>query len=196
MKPSRVSTRVLTAPLLAALMFPVAAMAGGGDKFESMDSNGDGYLDQNEITQKYEQKFDEMDADGDGNVTEEEWANHMQEKKRSMGDRMKSWVGMDDDKKQKMMDKHKQKFERHDENGNGVVSRDEFMSAHQQMMQKADMDGDGRISQQEFEQMHKDMKMKGKDGKHQHMDEDESRMLDQRKQREMEQDSTTGAGGY
>ncbi len=59
--------------------------------------------------------------------------------------------------------KHGEKmFERHDTNGDGVISKDEFMDSAEERFKKMDADGNGEISKDEAKAHHKTMKDKWK----------------------------------
>lgn len=85
-------TALASGPLLAALLLPLSALAGG-DRFERADTNGDGYIDREEMSRMFENKFDKMDSDGDGRISREE---HEQMRKDMKMKHHKGHMGEDD----------------------------------------------------------------------------------------------------
>ena len=56
---------------------------------------------------------------------------------------------------------HKGKmFERHDTNGDGVISKSEFLAHAEERFSKMDADGNGEISKEEAKEAHKKRKKK------------------------------------
>lgn len=156
-KPIHRLARLSAAALLAAAVAPYSALADCGKSFEELDTNGDGYIDSNEMRAMYEQKFEKYDTNRDGMLGQEELQMKYQEKRMDGGMR-----GGD---QMKMKGKHQMMMQKLDSNNDGQISREEFMAKSDSAADKADKDGDGRISEQEFESFHTDKKqMKGSGG--------------------------------
>ncbi len=60
-----------------------------------------------------------------------------------------------------------QMFDKHDLNGDGYLSLDEFIASAKERFAKIDMDGDGKVSKEEAKKHHQVMKKKMKDMKEQ-----------------------------
>lgn len=56
----------------------------------------------------------------------------------------------------------KKMFERHDTNGDGVISKSEFIASAEERFKKMDADGNGEISKDEIKAHHAKMKDKWK----------------------------------
>ncbi len=59
-------------------------------------------------------------------------------------------------------DKAGKMFEKHDINGDGVISKDEFMKGAEERFAKMDTDGNGEVSKDEAKAHHEAMKEKWK----------------------------------
>ncbi|MEP2534152.1 EF-hand domain-containing protein [Shimia sp.] len=158
-------TYFITGIIVAALsVTAVAASAkGSGGKmrghhgpqinFEEVDTNGDGFLSQDELTAHAQARFDKVDTNGDGSLSAEEL-------QASMEQRMK-------DRAQKGSEKM---LERRDANGDGVLSPEEMQPKGDRtakMFDRLDTDGDGKISKEEFEAAREKMR-DGRKGKKRH----------------------------
>ena len=145
-----------------------AGSHGGKDKgprgpkmsFEQLDTNGDGFITQDELDAHHKARFDEMDANGDGVISADELKAGMMKRAQERAERRSA----------KMM-------EHMDENGDGVLSMEEMQHKGKgmkkgkgpgSMIERFDSDGDGKISQAEFDAAREKMgkrhgKMKGGD---------------------------------
>lgn len=145
-----------TASLVAgAALFALAApaIAGKGDmmghhkaRLEAVDTDGNGKISKAEADAARDKHFGEADADGNGSVSYEEF--------QAMSE-----------KHHKMMVKHK--FERADENDDGVLTADELGGRLTDHFERMDTNGDGEISEKERKAAHKKMRkhrMHDKDG--------------------------------
>lgn len=54
-------------------------------------------------------------------------------------------------------------FEKHDTNGDGVISKDEFLNHAEERFSNIDADGDGSVSKEEAKARHEAMKEKRKE---------------------------------
>lgn len=112
---------------------------GGPDmeppSFEELDTNGDGVVTLEELEALGAARFAEMDTDGDGSISADEMLAAMQER---AAERMAKGI--------------ERMIEKHDENGDGVLSAEELpQPKHDRMIERLDEDGDGAISAEEFE---------------------------------------------
>ncbi len=150
------SIALMTAAAIA-LAAAAPAMAdsrkGMGERatFEEMDTNNDGSLSKAEMTAQIDARFAKMDTNGDGALTAEELVAQAPE-----------------DKKERFAKRAEKMIKRHDENGDGKLSKDEMPRRNiDRMFSKVDADENGAISKAEFDAM-KDKrkgKRKGKDKK-------------------------------
>lgn len=130
---------------LAASSVPAVANAQGVKAnlarfaFERADANGDGKIDQAELTAVREARFARLDADADGTISADELDRQVARMQR----RAMMAEGMADGA-----------FDRLDANGDGVVTRAEFVEGRTApILELADRDGDGAISRDEFERV-------------------------------------------
>ncbi len=56
-------------------------------------------------------------------------------------------------------------FEKHDTNGDGVISKEEFMAHAEERFGKMDKDGDGKVTKEEAREVREEMKKKWKEHK-------------------------------
>lgn len=128
--------RFNTLALRAATALGVLALAGTAmaneEKWQKLDTNGDGMISAQEHDAGATAMFQEADADGNGSVT----AAEMDAAHAAKGGQGKSAA----DKIQKM-----------DTDGDGALSATEHAAGAQEKMTKLDADGDGNISQAEFQ---------------------------------------------
>jgi Ca2+-binding EF-hand superfamily protein len=102
-------------------------------RFEKLDANHDGVVTLNEYVAAAIAKFKELDAAGNGRVTPEEIANSPRAHERA--ERVAEHIA-----------KHL------DQNGDGLVSKDEFLAAARQRFARMDKNGDGFITADEIGQ--------------------------------------------
>ncbi len=62
-------------------------------------------------------------------------------------------------------------FEKHDTNGDGVVSKDEFLAHVEEKFSKMDKDGNGELSKEEAQAGHAAMREKMKEKRQEHREE-------------------------
>jgi Ca2+-binding EF-hand superfamily protein len=101
------------------------------DMFKQVDGNGDGAITQAEIDAFHAGRFAAADTDGDGRITLEEATAFEMARAE---DHAKRWIArMDDD-------------------GDGVVSREETAERHGHWMMKSDANDDGAVTLDEMRQ--------------------------------------------
>lgn len=99
---------------------------GRAGHWEKMDTNGDGEITADEMSERFAEHLEEADTDGSGGVSKEE---------------MKAF--------------HKARREAHrekmnpDKNDDGIVDRTEFLNAAQERFERMDKNGDGVLSEDE-----------------------------------------------
>ncbi len=121
---------------------------GGGDGlFEAFDANDDGQLTQAEIDQARQAKLTEFDADRDGSLTLEEY--------------QALWL---DAMRERMVDR----FQAHDDDGDGMVTAEEFGEDYSRILSRLDDDDDGSVTRDEIreqmERRHRDHEERDGDG--------------------------------
>jgi Ca2+-binding EF-hand superfamily protein len=143
---TRKRTILLTAGALAlgATAFAGASLAGGGwhrghghhgsagqSLFETFDANQDGTLTQAEVDQARQSKLAEFDRDGNGSLSLEEY--------------QALWM---DAMRERMVDR----FQGHDDDGDGMVTAEEFGNDYSRIISRLDQDGDGAVTMEELRQ--------------------------------------------
>jgi Ca2+-binding EF-hand superfamily protein len=108
---------------------------GGAGFFEAYDANGDGRLTQAEIDQVRQSRLTEFDQNGDGSLSLEEY--------------QALWM---DAMRERMVDR----FQSHDDDGDGMVTAEEFGDHFDRMVRRLDDDGDGEVTMEELRQRHRD----------------------------------------
>ena len=128
---------------LGAAAFAGASLAGGGwgrhqgwdhhgggmDFFERFDANQDGRLTQVEIDEVRRTQLSEFDQDSNGSLTLEEY--------------QALWL---DAMRERMVDR----FQAHDDDGDGMVTVEEFGEPFDRMISQLDADGDGAVTLDEM----------------------------------------------
>jgi Ca2+-binding EF-hand superfamily protein len=117
---------------LALLALPAAAAgpgARGASIIETFDTDGDGNLKQAEVDQFRTDRLAEFDSNGDGNLTLEEY--------------QALWL---DAMRERMVDA----FQRLDDDGDALVTREEFVEPFAKLVQRLDRDNDGTVTQDEM----------------------------------------------
>ncbi len=116
-----------------AALIAASALAGEGKgegrwggHFDRMDTNGDGVVTADEMSEKHAQFIEDADANGDGGVSKEEMQAFHQAKREE-------WRAKRNP----------------DKNGDGVVDRTEYLNAAQQRFDRMDKDGNGVLSEDE-----------------------------------------------
>ena len=107
-----------------------------GQRFERLlqayDSNGDGKLTQAEIDGVRAERLAKFDANGDGQLNLQEYE--------------ALWL---DAMRERMVDR----FQRHDDDGDGQVTAEEFGERFSRMVARRDRNGDGELSREDFRRM-------------------------------------------
>jgi Ca2+-binding EF-hand superfamily protein len=103
---------------------------GGGERlFEAFDANQDGTLTQAEVDQARQAKLAEFDADGSGSLNLEEY--------------QALWL---DAMRERMVDQ----FQDHDDDGDGLVTVEEFGDRFGRIIIRVDDNGDGEVTLDEL----------------------------------------------
>lgn len=125
----------------AAAQSPRAAARG------TMDTNGDGALDAQELHAAKVATFERADADGDGYLTAEE-----AQAARMAGDVERRTRGITVllPRRVRNAESAEERFERLDADGDGRISEKEFLDAPHALL-RFDTDGDGRVTREEIE---------------------------------------------
>jgi hypothetical protein len=108
---------------------------GGAWLFENFDANDDGRLTQVEIEQVRESQLAEFDADGNGSLSLEEY--------------QALWL---DAMRERMVDR----FQAHDDDGDGLVTAEEFGERFDGIVSHLDDDGDGEVTMEELRSRYRD----------------------------------------
>lgn len=144
--------------LLCSLSAAVAGANERGDRFKSMDADGDGMVSASEHAAAVKKMFGEMDANGDGKVTAAEMdAMHGMRGMQGMHG-MKSGSRSDSGKAMGHAMSSSEKIAKMDTNGDGMMSASEHDSGAQAMFAQMDTDGNGSLSRQEMAAGHAMMK--------------------------------------
>ena len=117
--------------------------APGERLFEAFDANQDGRLTQAEVDQARQAKLAEFDANGDGSLSLEEY--------------QALWL---DAMRERMVDQ----FQAHDNDGDGLVTVEEFGERYDSLVQRLDRNDDGEITEDDLRRRPRDRDRGGKDG--------------------------------
>jgi Ca2+-binding EF-hand superfamily protein len=103
---------------------------GRGDRlFEQFDTNQDGLITQAEIDQVLEARLANFDQDNDGSLTLEEY--------------QALWL---DAMRERMVDR----FQAHDDDGDAMVTVEEFVGSYGSMVRHVDRNDDGQITRDDL----------------------------------------------
>jgi Ca2+-binding EF-hand superfamily protein len=103
---------------------------GGGERlFEQFDGNQDGLITQEEIDQVLEDRLAAFDADNDGSLNLEEY--------------QALWL---DAMRERMVDR----FQEHDDDGDAIVTVEEFVGSYSSMVRHVDRNDDGQITRDDL----------------------------------------------
>ena len=108
---------------------------GGYRLFEAYDANGDGALTQAEVDQARQSQLGEFDENGDGSLSLEEY--------------QALWM---DAMRERMVDR----FQAHDDDGDGMVTAEEFGERFERMVGRLDDNDDGELTMDELRHRHRD----------------------------------------
>jgi Ca2+-binding EF-hand superfamily protein len=130
--------------------FPGAAPAGRA----TIDSNGDGVLDEQELRTAAKATFETADADNNGYLTADELG-----AARMAGDIERRTRGLGALLSQHSRDAETaaERFDRLDADGDGRIAEKEFVDAPHPLL-RFDTDGDGRVTREEIEQARKPLR--------------------------------------
>lgn len=123
-------------------------MRGEQMSFEKLDADGNGQITLEEMQNLGKDRFGDMDTNQDGKISQAEMEAHAQKR---------------------TTDRIAEMFERHDKDGDGMLSMDEMPGSDRggRMFEHIDQDGSGSISEEEFDEVRNGMMQHGK----RHMDE-------------------------
>ncbi|WDI32132.1 hypothetical protein PUV54_02865 [Hyphococcus flavus] len=99
---------------------------GRGGHWEKMDTNGDGEITADEMSDRFAAHLEEADTDGSGGISKEEMKAFRQARRDA-----------------------RREARNPDKNDDGVVDRTEFINAAQERFDRMDKDGDGVLSEDE-----------------------------------------------
>ena len=116
---------------------------GGMGFFEQFDANEDGRLTQAEIDQVRQSRLSEFDQNGDGSLSLEEY--------------QALWM---DAMRERMVDR----FQAHDDDGDGLVTAEEFGQSFERIIVRFDRDGDGEVTVDEMRRRDDHDHHRGRDG--------------------------------
>jgi Ca2+-binding EF-hand superfamily protein len=97
--------------------------------FAQFDANQDGRITQAEVDEVRRSRLTEFDQNGDGSLTLEEY--------------QALWL---DAMRERMVDQ----FQAHDDDGDGMVTAEEFGERYDRMVSRLDSDGDGAVTTDEM----------------------------------------------
>jgi EF hand len=117
---------------------------GGGERlFEQFDANTDGVITQVEIDEVRSSRLTEFDANSDGSLTLEEY--------------QVLWL---DAMRERMVDQ----FQAHDDDGDGLVTGEEFGERYSSLAQRLDHNDDGQVTEDDLRSRPRDRDRGDSDG--------------------------------
>lgn len=161
----KMSGKIVSAALLGTIIAGASFAAGGrGERFEELDSNGNGVVTHEELMAAVKARFDMFDKNDDGVLTLEELPKDMpvpehagkrfEKRMERMAERAeKEGRDMDEGELQSRFKPSRMQFiAKHDHDGDEQVSFEEFSSRAVAMFKRADGNGDGEITKTEMEE--------------------------------------------
>lgn len=164
--------RAMIMTALTALTLGTAVVAASGPVFargeqfgqrfiETLDTDKDGAISQDEFMAPRQDRFTKADTDGDGTLSTDEIKAAIDSMRRPGPGRdhaMRQGMGPRGEGMRQM--DPAQMIERLDQNDDGLLSAEELAAApgRQDMFDRIDADGDGAISKEEFDEMRDQMR--------------------------------------
>ena len=135
---------------------------GAKERFNAVDTDGNGLISSEEYTVKRGTDFVKIDTDGSGAISQAEMMAHM-EKRRAKREAKRA------EREAKQAEKRPERaakmFERADRNGDGQITLQEFEANGNQRFARMDKNGDGALGPNEMKRKRHAGKKGGKGGK-------------------------------
>jgi Ca2+-binding EF-hand superfamily protein len=103
-------------------------------RFQELDADANGKVTKTEFEAHRQGRFTKADRSGDGVVTREEFEAHLTKMKKERGSKL---------------------FERHDENRDGKITKDEAKKLPERLFARLDGNGDGSVTKDEANKVHR-----------------------------------------
>ena len=155
--------------LTTAAALPAAALQASGpdggemqNRFFQADTNGDGVVSHDEMLTRAQDRFAEWDTDGNGFLALEELPREMP----GMGKRrMRHHESGEGDGEAKRKPTRMRFMARLDNDGDELLSLDEFTAPMIKRFKRVDADGDGAVTQAEFDEAKETMRRRFRRGR-------------------------------